>query len=120
MEPFGDVILSGGKRISGNKYRPRDKSEVRHWTHKKHLKRMEMLSDDIKLLEDDDVRGYFISNGSSELKSNCRAYQTLRRMATEVIKPQPVLLEKARAMKKETKFRARRNERKEKERMIQS
>ena len=83
-----DVFLSGRKRISGSKYSENTKTQSRQWTHKKYTSRLEMLRQEIKFLEDDGVRDYFMSEESeSKIKEKCYAYQTYKKMAEEVIKP---------------------------------
>mgnify|MGYP000902680403 CR=1 FL=1 len=109
MNCYADIILSGRKRISGTKYQKCTKAEARFWAHEKYLTRMEMLREDIKLLEDDDIHEYFASNGAANLKERCQAYHILKKMAEEVIKPQPIVFEKARALQKQKKIRARRS-----------
>ena len=109
MSLIVDIIISEGKRISGTKYQPCTKAEARLWAHKKYLQRMETLQEDIKWLEDENTKDYISSNSDSKLKEKCRTYQTFKKMSEEVIKTQPVVFEKARAVQKTRKIRARRN-----------
>lgn len=101
MEYPIDIVLSGRKRISGTKYFENTKTQSRQWTHKKYTSRLEMLRQELRFLEDNDVCNFFMSEeGGSKIKDKCYTFQTYRKMAEEVIKPQQVTSKKARNLKK--------------------